>query len=507
MARTPLLNTLEEVVAEVAAGEPRTTRRTFLRDAAAASAAATAVGTLAGRARAAAPPGRVVVVGAGLAGLTARTSAEAGWSGRGAARGVHADRRPLLDTPRLLRRRSDRGARRGADRPGPQPDPPPGERARAEPRQPPPGGDERHRADELVRRRSLLLRPRDRRRQSGVAEDPLGRLGRGVPDALRQLHRTRAAARPDVDRRVDRRDVRGRDRFEDRPAARRRLQHRVRRRVVRAELAQPALPARLRGSGQPAALRQVEREVPRARRERPDPGAARRAARGPDHDGVAAGGDPADGVGTLGADVQARVGDEGRHRGPRRARAPVLDHAGVGRLFAGRLRAVEGDGHPRAGNGNELEAARPVQEPALARARVQRRELLRPRLPGHVGGVARSGRRVRDPRRLHGRQHRRELRQRHAGVASEPVPRPGRAGAARGHERLQRQGVRRLLARLRVDARLLLVLQGRPVHEVRRDGGTPAGNVSLRRRAHLDRLPGLPERRGRDRRTRRRARS
>ncbi len=71
MARTPLLNAFEESVAEVAAGETRTTRRTFLREVAVAGAAATAAGTLAGRARAATPPGRVVVVGAGLAGLTA----------------------------------------------------------------------------------------------------------------------------------------------------------------------------------------------------------------------------------------------------------------------------------------------------------------------------------------------------------------------------------------------------------------------------------------------------
>ena len=71
MARTPLLDTLQRMTADVAAEERRTSRRDFLRDAAAAGAAASAFGVLAPRARAATPPGRVVVVGAGLAGLTA----------------------------------------------------------------------------------------------------------------------------------------------------------------------------------------------------------------------------------------------------------------------------------------------------------------------------------------------------------------------------------------------------------------------------------------------------
>jgi monoamine oxidase len=70
MARTPLTEAVQRAVAEVAAEERRTTRKEFLRDTAAAGAALTAFGALAPRARAAAPAGRVVVVGAGLAGLT-----------------------------------------------------------------------------------------------------------------------------------------------------------------------------------------------------------------------------------------------------------------------------------------------------------------------------------------------------------------------------------------------------------------------------------------------------
>jgi monoamine oxidase len=71
MARTPLLETVQRAAAEAAGEDRSTTRRRFLRDAAAAGAATTAFGVFAQRARAATPAGKVVVVGAGLAGLTA----------------------------------------------------------------------------------------------------------------------------------------------------------------------------------------------------------------------------------------------------------------------------------------------------------------------------------------------------------------------------------------------------------------------------------------------------
>jgi monoamine oxidase len=71
MARTPLMGALQDAVAEVAADERRSTRRAFLRDSAAAGAAVSAFGLLAPRAKAATPAGTTVVVGAGLAGLTA----------------------------------------------------------------------------------------------------------------------------------------------------------------------------------------------------------------------------------------------------------------------------------------------------------------------------------------------------------------------------------------------------------------------------------------------------
>jgi monoamine oxidase len=71
MARTPLLETVQRAAAEATAEGRPTTRKGFLRDAAVAGAATTAFGVFAQRARAAAPAGRVVVVGAGLAGLSA----------------------------------------------------------------------------------------------------------------------------------------------------------------------------------------------------------------------------------------------------------------------------------------------------------------------------------------------------------------------------------------------------------------------------------------------------
>jgi monoamine oxidase len=73
MARTPLAGAVEEAVAQIADEQARTTRRTFLKGAGATVVGATLLGRLAAPsvARAGTPPGmRIVVVGAGLAGLT-----------------------------------------------------------------------------------------------------------------------------------------------------------------------------------------------------------------------------------------------------------------------------------------------------------------------------------------------------------------------------------------------------------------------------------------------------
>ena len=76
MARTPLANAVEEAVAKIADEEARTTRRGLLKGAGAAVAGATLLGNLArpawaGTSKPVSSSARVVVVGAGLAGLTA----------------------------------------------------------------------------------------------------------------------------------------------------------------------------------------------------------------------------------------------------------------------------------------------------------------------------------------------------------------------------------------------------------------------------------------------------
>ena len=104
----------------------------------------------------------------------------------------------------------------------------------------------------------------------------------------------------------------------------------------RAELAQPPLPARLLGPGPVPRLREVEREVPRPRRQRPDhrcgcatrlPGQITLGAelvaikRRPD--------------GALHAHVQAAAPADDGHRRQARARAAVLDPPRLGRSLAG----------------------------------------------------------------------------------------------------------------------------------------------------------------------------
>lgn len=73
MSRTPLAGAVQDAVAAAAAGERRTTRTRFVRDAGVAALGLTAIGRLTGPARGAAAP-KIVVVGAGLAGLNAAYS-------------------------------------------------------------------------------------------------------------------------------------------------------------------------------------------------------------------------------------------------------------------------------------------------------------------------------------------------------------------------------------------------------------------------------------------------
>ena len=70
MARTPLAGAVQDAVAAIAAGERRTTRGAFVREAGVAALGVTVLGRFAAPARGAAAP-KIVVVGAGLAGLSA----------------------------------------------------------------------------------------------------------------------------------------------------------------------------------------------------------------------------------------------------------------------------------------------------------------------------------------------------------------------------------------------------------------------------------------------------
>jgi monoamine oxidase len=129
------------------------------------------------------------------------------------------------------------------------------------------------------------------------------------------------------------------------------------------------------------------------------------------------------------------------------------------------------------GMGTKLEAASPVHEPALGDARLERRDVLGPRLPEHLGGEPRATRRLGPHRGLHGRGRRGKLRLWHAGGAGAAVPGADRARAPGHLGALERPRNGRLLARQPVHEGLLLVLESRAVHEVRRHRGPQGGRA------------------------------
>ena len=121
-------------------------------------------------------------------------------------------------------------------------------------------------------------------------------------------------------------------------------------------------------------------------------------------------------------------------------------------------------------------------EPVLEAARAQRRDVLRPRLPEHVGGDARAARRRRGsssttPAATIGasfgdRHARSRARSSSSRRSSRCFPVRSRPGTARR---------RRLLAGQPVDEGLVLVLEGRAVHEVRRHRAAARGQRATSR--------------------------
>jgi len=133
------------------------------------------------------------------------------------------------------------------------------------------------------------------------------------------------------------------------------------------------------------------------------------------------------------------------------------------------------------------------------------------RIPEHLGSHARAGRDDGHPRRLHGRRRSAGLvcgRPHQPGARQQvraDVSPPDRAGVPRHNEALERARHPRHPTHQSLPARLVLVLEGRPVHGVQRLRESPPARsdhrqVPLRGRTLLDQLPGLHGRWGGGRR-------
>ena len=165
--------------------------------------------------------------------------------------------------------------------------------------------------------------------------------------------------------------------------------------------------------------------------------------------------------------------DHDRRGGRARARGPVLHPPQVRRSDARRVLGAEDARHSRARDGDELEAPPPVRDASLELARIERRDVCRHRLPEHVGGHAGTVGSLGHPRRLHRRPGRRELRLGHPRRPRRAVSETARACPSRDLGAVESPRDARLLARVRVDARLVLVLEGGSVH--RRSPGSRGG--------------------------------
>ena len=396
MARTPLASRRQDALSEAA--DQGWTRGTLLRR------AGSRVPPWPGWAASSRLPKRrdqrpsIVVVGGGLAGLTAAYRAEAGRlraralrglrprsaAAAGPRRGVFAEGQIAEHGGELI----DQGhteIRQLAQELG------------LDPRQPARGRGERDRAVRLLRRQPYSLRRSDRRPQGDLAADPQGRLRRELPDALRQLHPARARTRRDVDRRLDQGVRAGRDDVEARascstsPTTSSTAPSRTSRARSTCSTCSATRARASCGSSAPRTRSTTCAAATTRSRTRLAAALAR-----PDQDGLRSWSRSAAtptaryeltlrqraGTSTVTADqvVLALPFSILRRRSTTRRRASSRS----------RSTAISELGH-----GHELEAARPVHEPPLERPRLQRRDLRRHRLPEHLGGHARPARHAR----------------------------------------------------------------------------------------------------------------
>ncbi len=376
MARTPLAGVSSGSPSQPSAGEERrTTRARFVKEAGAAALGLAALGRLAAPARGAATP-RIVVVGAGLAGLSAAYELKKA----GYAAEVHEASERVGGRCWTLRGAFAEG--QIAERGGELIDQ---------------GHTQiRHLAQEL----GLELDNLSRAEENGTellgffdgAPYHYTEMTDDIKDAWQKIHRDVSAASypttfessTERGRELDDMSIvdwieetfEGGIELADRAAARRRLHDRVRRRLVRAELAQPGLPARLPRPGPVPRLRRLRREVPRRRRQRPD----HRRARGGDRPGRSRTGSElvavrrnATGTFTLtfrqASGMKTVTADKVVLALPFSILRSSVDLSRAG------FDAAQAHRDPRAGHGLELEAPPPVLEPLLERgnARTARR--------------------------------------------------------------------------------------------------------------------------------------
>ena len=504
MARTPLAGAAQEAVAAIGDDERRTTRARFVKEAGVGALGLAALGRFAAPAR-----------GAGSAEdrrrrrrprrPDARRTAlkQAGLRGARSTR-PRPDRRPLLDAARRLRRRADRRARRRADRPGTYRDPAARAGARADARQPARRPSRTAPRPRLVRRRAVPYAEMTDDLKGDLAEDPQRPLGRELPDALRLVTQR--------GRQLDHMSIIDWIKETVPPAGSSSRLGQLLDVAYNIEYgAESSVQSSLNllyllgyaGQGQLRIFGKSNEKYHVRGRQRPDHRPAR--------------GGSARARSRLGSELVAIKPNAGgllhAHASGKGSATttvtadkvvlalPVLDPA--------RARSTS----PKAGfEPLKLIAIRELGMGTNSKLHVQfssrfwnalgsqRRDLLRHRLPEHLGGLARAAGHDRASSSTT-----RAARSARASARGTPTSRAQQflaqiePRAARRDPGLERPGDDRLLDRLPVDEGLVLVLEGRPVHE-RSPGWRAVGRATATSAASTRRsIPGLPERRRRDR--------